>query len=168
VVDPNTGGRTPLQAFSFEPNSNTSNGLAMGSGSSSPPDSNPLFGGSAWFGFASRVEPFVPPMLGPDQFLAFQFTVEVDESLLPLSLAAQFAGGEGMGDGAPDFGGAHPVRYFTAANQSVSFTAPSEPVPALSAAAAVLAILSLGAVGFGSFRRLLAKGKPDYRETNSA
>jgi len=134
-----TGGHTPLSAFSFEPNSNTTSSLAAGSGSSAVPNTNPLFAGSTWWGFAAAVDPFVLPVLGPDEFTAFLFAVEVPESLLPLARDVQFAGGEGLTDGTPIFTGDHPAQYFTAANPSVEFVPePNSLVLALLAAAAVV------------------------------
>jgi hypothetical protein len=115
------GSRTPLAAFSFAPNSVTTSALEAGSGSSGLPETNPLFAGSTWFGFSSVVNPFLLPTLGPDEFTAFDFTVEVADALLPLVLDAQFAGGEGFTDGTPVFSGDHPAQYFTARNPSVTF-----------------------------------------------
>ena len=123
VVDGTTGGTVPLGAFSFSPNSITTSDLNAGSGASSPPNTNPLFEGSSWFGFSSPVDPFTVPPLGPDEFTAFQFTVEVPTASLPVRLDAQFAGGEGQADGTPIFEGDHPVQYFTAADSSILFTA---------------------------------------------
>ena len=78
-------------------------------------------------------------MLGPDEFTAFLFAVEVPESLLPLARDVQFAGGEGQADGTPIFAGDHPVQYFTAANPSVEFVPePSGVVLALVAAVTIL------------------------------
>jgi hypothetical protein len=121
VVDPTDGSRTPLAAFSFAPDAATSAALAAGSGSSSVPNTNPLFPGAAWFGFSSLVDPFPQPLLGPGEYTAFEFAVELPASLLPLALAAQFAGGEGRADGTPIFDGDHPAQYFAAANPIVAF-----------------------------------------------
>jgi hypothetical protein len=121
VVNTTDGSHTPFAAFSFVPNSVTTAALAAGAGSSGPPGTNPLFPGATWFGFSSVVNPFLLPSIGPDEFTAFDFTVEVAESLLPLVLDAQFAGGEGLSDGTPNFGGDHPAQYFTARDPSVVF-----------------------------------------------
>jgi hypothetical protein len=148
VMNTTNGNHTPLASFSFVPNSTTSSSLTAGSGSSSVPGTNPLFDGSDWFGFSSAVDPFVPPVLQPDEVTAFLFTVEVAQPLVPLSLDVQFAGGEGQADGTPIFGGTHPVQYFTAANPLVEFT---EPVPEPSTG--VLAAIAAAAVAFGARRR---------------
>ena len=127
VLDTSDGSRTPFAAFSFAPNSVTSAALVAGSGSSGVPGTNPLFAGSTWFGFSSAVDPFVPPVLGPGEITAFEFTVEVAEALLPLVLDAQFAGGEGYADGTPIFTGDHPAQYFTAARPVVTLRPVPEP-----------------------------------------
>jgi hypothetical protein len=124
VINSETGSRTPLPAFSFAPNATTTGSLMAGSGSSSVPNTNPLFDGSIWNGFSSLVDPFSLPELGRGEFTAFQFAVDVPEALLPLRLDAQFAGGEGLSDGTPIFDGAHPAQYFTAANRSLVMTTP--------------------------------------------
>ena len=124
VLNNATGNSVPLPEFSFLPNSITTTSLMAGSGSSDPPNTNPLFDGSTWFGFASDVTPFTPPVLGPDGILAFQFAVELPLLQLPLRLEMQYAGGEGQADGTPIFDGAHPVQYFTATDPSVLFTTP--------------------------------------------
>ena len=147
VMNTTHGSHTPLASFSFVPNSTTSSSLTGGSGSSSVPGTNPLFDGSDWFGFSSAVDPFVPPVLEPDEVTAFLFTVEVAETLLPLSLDVQFAGGEGQTDGMPIFSGDHPVQYFTAANPSVEFTAP---VPEPSTV--VLALMAAAGLAVGAWR----------------
>ena len=64
------------------------------------------------------------PQLGADDSVAFQFAVELPAALLPLTLEAQFAGGEGQNDGTPIFAGGHPVQYFTANDPTVSFPVP--------------------------------------------
>ncbi|MEX2307382.1 MAG: PEP-CTERM sorting domain-containing protein [Pirellulales bacterium] len=137
------GSSAPLTAFSFVPNATTTGSLAAGSGSSSVPGTNPLFAGSTWFGFSSNVNPFTLPSLGPGEFTAMEFTVEVPGALVPLSVDAQFAGGEAFTDGTPIFSGDHPVQYFTAANRSVAFV----PEPAS------LLLLVMGAAGFIHGRR---------------
>ncbi len=151
------GSRTPLAAFSFVANGITSGSLTAGSGSSSVPNTNPLFGGSSWFGFSSAVDPFLPPVLEPGEFTAFQFTLEVAQALVPLALEAQFAGGEGAPDGTPIFTGAHPAQYFTAANRSVvliaSLPAGPAPAPTLARAAMALALAVLSAVGLAALAR---------------
>ncbi len=48
---------------------------------------------------------------------------KVPEAVLPFTLDVQFAAGEGLADGSPDFTGAHPVRYFSAGNPSLTFDA---------------------------------------------
>ncbi len=115
------GSHTPLSAFSFVPNSSTTGALSVGSGSSSVPGTNPLFAGATWFGFSSPVNPFSLPTLGPGEFTAFEFTVEVPQALLPLTVQSQFAGGEALTGGTPIFSGDHPAQYFTAADPSVTF-----------------------------------------------
>jgi len=121
------GSRTPLPAFSFVSNSTTSAALAAGSGSSSVPNTNPLFAGSTWFGFSSPVDPFALPTLGPGEYTAFEFTVEAAEALLPLVRDVQFAAGEGFSDGTPIFSGGHPAQYFTAANPALRLSPVPEP-----------------------------------------
>jgi hypothetical protein len=115
------GSSTPLTAFSFVPNPITTDALEAGSGSSAVPGTNPLFAGSTWFGFSSNVDPFTLPALGPEEFTAMEFTVEVARALVPLAVDAQFAGGEAFSDGTPIFSGDHPAKYFTAANRTVRF-----------------------------------------------
>jgi hypothetical protein len=134
------GSHTPLSAFSFVPNSATTAALADGSGSSSVPGTNPLFAGATWFGFSSLVNPFTLPTLGPDEFTAFEFTVEVPQALLPLTVNSQFLGGEASSDGTPIFSGDHPAQYFTAADPSVTFV--PEPSSVLLMALAVGSLLA--------------------------
>jgi hypothetical protein len=124
VVVHANGSRTPLAAFSFEPNSVTSAALARGSGSVGTAGTNPLFAGSTWFGFSSFVNPFVLPTLQPGEFTAMEFAFEAAEALLPLTLQAQFSAGEGQTSGAPNFGGDHPAQYFTTTNPFVTLIAP--------------------------------------------
>lgn len=120
-----TGSRVPLPEFGFLPNAITTDGLADGSGPGGPTGTNPLFEGSTWFGFSAIVEPFTPPVLGPDESFAFQFTVQLPLALVPVMLQAQYAGGAGESDGYPTFDGAHPVQYFAPPDPWVTFTAPS-------------------------------------------
>jgi hypothetical protein len=68
-----TGSRVPLPEFGFLPNAVTTDGLANGAGPGGPTGTNPLFEGSTWFGFSATVEPFTPPVLGPDESFAFEF-----------------------------------------------------------------------------------------------
>jgi hypothetical protein len=157
VVNAADGSRTPVSAFSFAPNGVTGTSLAAGSGSSVP-NTNPLFAGSTWFGFSSAVNPFPPPALGPHEFTAFQFTVEVPESLLPLALAAQFAGGEGQSSGAPIFDGPHPAQYFSAAAPSALLTAPVT-AAALSPAASALAVAALAVIASRRLGRRSDRGR---------
>jgi len=140
VVDRTDGSHTPISAFSFTADAATSAALAAGSGLSSVPNTNPLFAGATWFGFSSPVNPFPPPALGPGQFTAFEFTVELPATLLPLTLPAQYAGGEGNTSGIPIFDGDHPAQYFTAANPSVTFV----PEPASAWLAVMCAVLCVG------------------------
>jgi hypothetical protein len=154
VVNAATGRRRRVSAFSFVANATTTSSLAAGSGSSSPPNTNPLFSGSTWFGFSSPVDPFPPPTLGSGEFIAFQFGVEVPRSLLPLVLDAQFAGGEGGSDGTPIFSGDHPAQYFTTADRSVTLTASiTSPAPALSTGMTALATAVLTALGIRALAR---------------
>ena len=140
IVNTSDGSRTPLPAFSFAPSGTTSAGLTAGSGSSTVPNTNPLAGGT-WFGFSSLVDPFVLPSLGPDEFTAFQFDLELPAALAPLLTETQYAGGEGATDGTPTFTGDHPVQYFAAADPQVLLTAP---VPEPSS----LLLMGLGAAVF--------------------
>jgi len=149
-----TGAYKRVSAFSLMPNATTTSAMQAGTGMSSPPNTNPLFEGSTWFGFSSTVEPFAPPVLGPDESTAFRFNVEVPETLLPLTLSAQYAGGQGASDGSPSFDGPHPVQYFTASDPTVVLTAPDPTsAPLLSTRALLLAIATLGAVGLGALTR---------------
>jgi hypothetical protein len=84
------GSSTPLAAFSFVPSPTTTDALTAGSGSSAVPGTNPLFAGSTWFGFSSNVDPFMQPVLGPGEFTAMEFTVEVPAAIVPSVLDAQF------------------------------------------------------------------------------
>lgn len=133
------GSRTPLAPFSFVPNPTTTDSLAAGSGSSSVPETNPLFAGSTWFGFSSNVDPFTLPALGPGEFTAMEFTVEVPGALVPLVLDAQFAGGQAFADGTPIFSGDHPARYFTAENRTAALV--PEPTSLLLLAAAAVGLI---------------------------
>ena len=142
VLNNATGNRVPLPEFSFLPNSITTTSLLAGSGSSDPPNTNPLFDGSTWFGFSSDVAPFTSPVLGPDEILAFQFDVQLPLLQLPLGLESQYAGGEGQADGTPIFVGAHPVQYFTTTDPSVLFTAPV-PEPSSLAMVCVIGLILL-------------------------
>ena len=139
------GSSTPLTAFSFAANPTTTGALAAGSGSSRVPGTNPLFAGSTWFGFSSHVDPFMLPVLGPGEFTAMDFTVDVAGTLVPLAVEAQFAGGEAFTDGTPIFSGDHPAQYFTAENRTVVFV----PEPA------TLWLLALVTAGLIGGRRLL-------------
>jgi hypothetical protein len=121
VVVHDDGSSTPLSAFSFTPNPVTTDALAAGSGSSSVPGTNPLFAGATWFGFSSLVDPFSVPPLGTGEFTAMEFDVEVLRSLVPLTVDAQFAGGEALTSGTPIFSGDHPAQYFTADDPTVVF-----------------------------------------------
>jgi hypothetical protein len=125
IFDRVTGSRVPLPAFAFQPNAITAMGLENGAGPGGPTGTNPLFDGSIWFGFSATVEPFEPPILGPDETFAFQFTVQLPVSLVPATLLAQYAGGQGYGDGYPIFDGEHPVQYFAPADAAVTFRAPT-------------------------------------------
>jgi hypothetical protein len=84
------------------------------------------------------------PALGPGEFTAMEFTVEVAGVLVPLAVEAQFAGGEAFTNGTPIFSGDHPAQYFTAANRTVVFA--SEPVSLL--------LLVMGTAGLIRGRRL--------------
>jgi hypothetical protein len=112
------GTSTPFAAFSFAPNPTTTAALGAGAGSSGPPGTNPLFPGATWFGFSSVVNPFALPPLGPGEYTAMEFALEMDRALAPLAIDAQFAGGEALADGTPIFSGDHPAQYFTAADPS--------------------------------------------------
>jgi hypothetical protein len=139
VVDSTDGSRAPLSAFSFAPDAVTTAALAAGSGSSSLPNTNPLFPGATWFGFSTPVDPFPQPVLGPGEFTAFEFAVEVPSTQLPVTLHSQFAGGEGRADGTPIFEGAHPAQYFAAASPFVTLV----PEPASLSLAVVCAAICL-------------------------
>ena len=124
VLNSVTGLRTAFLAFSFLPNQNTTRGLTDGADPGGLPNTQPVFPGSIWSGFASDVAPFTLPLLGADEWVALEFTIEFPETLLPLTLDVQFAGGEGQTDGTPIFDGEHPVQYFAPTDTSVVFTQP--------------------------------------------
>jgi hypothetical protein len=171
VVNAATGGTRPLTAFSLAPNTTTSDCLAAGSGSSSVPNTNPLFEGSRWFGFSSPVQPFAPPVLRPGEFTAFQFTLEADRALLPLVLDVQFAGGQGGSNGKPTFDGPHPAQYFTADNQCVAVTEPAVGAPAYSPGSTALlvgALMGLGLRGATRRRRRAGASPPVARTARHA
>jgi hypothetical protein len=160
VVHPD-GSHTPLSAFSFAPNSVTTAALAAGAGSSGPPGTNPLFAGSTWFGFSSLVGPFTLPTLGPGEYTAMAFTVEVAEALVPLVLDAQFAGGEALSNGTPIFNGDHPAQYFTAADPSVAIVPEPRMLILLALAASCVSICRRQ---FSSPRTPLRRAKPDAQD----
>jgi hypothetical protein len=142
IANTSDGSRTVFSPFSFSVNPVTTSAFAAGSGSSSVPGTNPLFAGSTWFGYSADVLPFSVPTLAPDEFLALQFTVEVAEALLPLSLDAQFAAGAGQSDGTPVFDGVHPAQYFAATDPQIEFTATiPEPTAVALATMAVMSVL---------------------------
>lgn len=141
VVNSADGSRAALSAFSFSVNPATTNGLTAGSGSSTVPGTNPLFAGSTWFGFSADVSPFSAPILAAGEFLALQFSLEVDDTLLPLTLDAQFGAGPGQSNGTPIFDGAHPVQYYAATDPQLELIAPiPEPTALALAAIGVLSI----------------------------
>ena len=112
LVDRLTGRATPIPAFNFAADRETSTGLAAGSGGSAPGDPNPTIPGADWFGFSSEVQPFLHEP-GPNEFVRMMFVVDMPVSLLPLLTKVQIAAGEGNSDGSPVFYGEHPVSYFT-------------------------------------------------------
>jgi hypothetical protein len=142
VVDVASRTVTDLSAFVFSTNANTSAGLAAGSGPGGPPDTQPLFEGATWFGFASTVDPFSVPPLGPGEIVALGFDLDIPVEALPLGLEVQFAAGEGDASGNPLFSGDHPPRYFSGANPVVSLPEPASLLGEL--ALATLALLRLG------------------------
>lgn len=91
------------------PNSLTSAGLSSGQGDAA---------GLTWFGLSGNVAPFTPPPLGPDEFFGMSFTISVDNADLPslLDQRVQFAAGLGDAAGIPQFGGTHPVQYWSSAD----------------------------------------------------
>lgn len=102
-----TGQHTVLGEFApLATNSVTTAALGNGLGQ--------LFPGATWFGFSGKIEPFMPPLLGPDEIFTFSFVLsfsEEDASRLP-SLPVQFAAGVGEEGGLPVFANVpHAVRY---------------------------------------------------------
>jgi hypothetical protein len=142
ITDTATGASTPLAEFDFAPSTAASEGLATGSGSTTVLDTNPVFPGATWFGFAALVDPFTLPALGSGEVFEMRFELEVPPAALPLTLTTQFAGGEGQTDGTPLFTGDHPVTYFTVDNPEITL-ANSIPEPS-TCVLAVLGLLSLG------------------------
>jgi hypothetical protein len=130
IADASRGTSEVFRAFSFAPNANMTAGLRRTADRVSSSGSGPLFAGSAWFGFAASVAPFELPRLGPGQTIQFRYQVRVPKSALPFGVDVQFAAGEGLADGSPDFTGAHPVRYFMARSASIEFRDPAERAPA--------------------------------------
>ncbi len=128
-----------LTAFQFAANETTTAALAVGSGPGGPPDGQPLFDSSAWFGFAATVDPFALPPLGADEILVLSFDLDLPASALPLSLEAQFAAGEGNLDGTPRFTGDHPTRYFGVDDPELFF-APEASADGLALATAALLV----------------------------
>lgn len=116
VVDTLTNDVNVLPQFNFVRNHDSTQAFTDGSGSTGDPETNPVNPGARWFGFASPVDPFSPPILGRGQALQLQFVLQVAVADLPLQLPVQFAAGEGTPDGLPSFTGAHPVQYFAPAD----------------------------------------------------
>jgi hypothetical protein len=135
LANRSTGERIMMPQFGFAPNPLTSAGLAAGSGPGGLAGTNPLFPGATWFGFSALVEPFTLPPLGDNEVIELSFLVDLPRDQLPLTLRAQFAAGEAQSSGAPQFGGDHPLQYFTATNDRVRL------VPEPSAAAVALVAL---------------------------
>jgi hypothetical protein len=125
IRDSATGETQRFAPFRFAPSASMTAGLQRVARQTSTSGDRPLVAGSSWFGFASSVAPFELPRLGPGQEIAFEYDISVPKDTLPFALEVQFAAGEGLADGSPDFEGAHPVTCFAAGNRSVTLSAPA-------------------------------------------
>jgi len=121
VVNAVSGLRTPVSEFNFSADPETTAGLAAGSGTGGPPDTNPLSPGATWFGFSDAVQPF-SLTLGPDEFVELGFDLDIPVGTLPFVAEVQFAAGEGNPDGSPLFTGSHPPTYYTADDPFAQFS----------------------------------------------
>lgn len=110
-------------------NSNTSAGLAGGSGATP---------GATWFGFTGQIAPF-DPMLPPGATMfKMLFDIVLPKIILPnFSIPGQLAGGTADPNGFPDFSGPHATTYFAPVNDRI--------VPAPGAVA--LALVACAAAG---------------------
>lgn len=132
-----------MSAFDFGSDPETTSGFATGEG---PGGANPLFAGSVWYGFSSRVSPFTLT-LGPDEFIELAFDIELPATL-PFEIPGQFAAGEGDSDGSPAWASAHAPTYYTSENPIAQFSMQAAGIPH------VATLLTLGLMLLLALRRL--------------
>ncbi len=83
IFNRDTGVVSVLEQFSFQPDQDTSDGMARGSAATDAGIARPLVDGATWHGFSSPVNAFVLE-LAASESVQIMFEIEMPASMLPL------------------------------------------------------------------------------------